>query len=261
MSAAPARAGSAAPPDRSCAHASAAPAPTASTRARRPPPSTGPTAPSRRVPPPRWPGGRLGRSCRYRARPPPGRPDPRPPTPPRAPGRATPARARGRRRAGAVPGRRRCGDGARGRRERGVVFEDGSLKRLQLGARLEAQLVHEGSPRLTVSLQRLGLATRAIEREHELTPRALPQRLLRDERSRVADDLVVVTRGKLEVDAILDRRGSRLLQAADLRLGDRFQRHVGQRRPAPQRQGLGENRAACGSRRPPGRDGRTPPAA
>ena len=135
------------------------------------------------------------------------------------------------------------------------MLEDGSLKRLQLGARLEAQLVHEGSPRLTVSLQRLGLATCAIEREHELTPRALPQRLLRDERSRVADDLVVVTRGKLEVDAILDRRGSRLLQAADLRLGDRFQRHVGQRRPAPQRQGLGENRG--GLRQPPVRPGAT----
>jgi hypothetical protein len=62
---------------------------------------------------------------------------------------------------------------ARGRRlgrgiERRVLLQDRALEPPQLPARLEPELARQLTPRHPVGLQRLGLARRAVEREHQL---------------------------------------------------------------------------------------------
>src|SRR3954466_13640000 len=51
--------------------------------------------------------------------------------------------------------------------ERRVLPQDCLLELLQLSARLDAQLLDERHPRIAVRLERLCLATRPVEREHQ----------------------------------------------------------------------------------------------
>ena len=53
------------------------------------------------------------------------------------------------------------------------MLEDLALEPLQRLARLEPELLGERAAALLVDLKRLGLATRAVEREHELRARPL----------------------------------------------------------------------------------------
>ena len=65
----------------------------------------------------------------------------------------------------------RCRGSARPRRcevESRVLSEDRLLELLEGRARLDPELVDEQPPGLAVDLERLGLATGAVEREHEL---------------------------------------------------------------------------------------------
>ena len=66
--------------------------------------------------------------------------------------------------------------------ERGIVRQDRALERLQRLRRLEPEAPDERLPRRAVGLERLGLAARAVEREHLLPAEALAQRVLGDER-------------------------------------------------------------------------------
>ena len=58
-------------------------------------------------------------------------------------------------------------------RECRVVLEDLALEPLQRLARLEPELLGERAAALLVDLKRLGLATGAVEREHQLRSRPL----------------------------------------------------------------------------------------
>ena len=57
---------------------------------------------------------------------------------------------------------------ARGEVERCVVRQDRALERLQLGARLDAELVEQRRARPTEGLERFDLPSRAIEGDHQL---------------------------------------------------------------------------------------------
>ena len=57
-----------------------------------------------------------------------------------------------------------------------------------------------------VHLERLGLASRPVEREHQLSPKALAQRMLFDERLELADQLLCGPQLEVRLDSLLDRR-------------------------------------------------------
>ena len=150
--------------------------------------------------------------------------------------------------------------------ERGVLAEDRLVQTAQLRARLDADLVHERASRFPVGVERLRLAPAAVQREHALGMQALAQRVLGDDRVDLPGDLQMVPRGQVRVERELDGLDAQLLEAPDLRRGERRVGHVGQRRAAPQRErlargvgrlaagpgavGLGQAAAGIGARRP-----------
>ena len=73
--------------------------------------------------------------------------------------------------------------------ERVVLAEDRLLELLEAGARLDPELVEQGGARRPVRVERLGLAARAVEREHQLGAERLAQRVLGDERLQLPDEL------------------------------------------------------------------------
>ncbi len=58
--------------------------------------------------------------------------------------------------------------------ERRILVEHAALEPLQLGPGLDAELVHEDRASAAVGLQRVGLAARAVQREHQVRVQALP---------------------------------------------------------------------------------------
>jgi hypothetical protein len=101
-------------------------------------------------------------------------------------------------------------------------------------ARLDPELLDERGARVAVGLERLGLAACSVEREHQLRAEGLPQRMRRDERLELADELRRAAPGEVGIDPLLLRGEPELLQPRGLeRKVD-----VGERRPAPEREGL-----------------------
>ena len=129
------------------------------------------------------------------------------------------------------------------RRQIRVLPEDRRLELLQRLARLEAQLVGELAPGLAVRLERLGLALAAVEREHQLVPEPLPQRMRGHERLELRHQLGVAAEREVGLDTQLERAEPQLLQPRDLGLSELLVGQVGQRRPAPQRECLAQLRA------------------
>ena len=90
-----------------------------------------------------------------------------------------------------------CNDRPRGgarrtlarRRELWVVAEHRPLELLERGARLDPELIDEGSAGLPVRLQRLGVPPGPVQRAHQHRARALTQRMLANERLDLADDV------------------------------------------------------------------------
>jgi hypothetical protein len=61
--------------------------------------------------------------------------------------------------------------------------------------------------------------------------------MLGDEALELADQLPVTAEGEIRVDAVLERRHPQLLKPHDLRLRERFPGEIGERCPAPKREG------------------------
>ena len=89
-----------------------------------------------------------------------------------------------------------------------------------------------------VSLERLGLASRPIQREHQLPAQALAQRMLGDERLELAHELAMAAIREVRINRVLERAQPQLLQPPDRRRGERLVGDVGQRRPVPERERL-----------------------
>src|SRR5207244_104819 len=87
--------------------------------------------------------------------------------------------------------------------ERRVVAEDRALELLELRARLDPELVHEQPATLAVARERVGLAPAAVEREHQLPPQPLAQRLVLDEPFELGDEAIVATELELGGDPLL----------------------------------------------------------
>jgi len=79
---------------------------------------------------------------------------------------------------------------------------------------VDSELLRERSPCVLVNLQRLGLASRALQRQHQLGAQALTQWIRRDERFDLADQLGVSAALDLRVDALLECDETELLEPA-----------------------------------------------
>src|SRR5262249_18557165 len=124
------------------------------------------------------------------------------------------------------------------RSKRRVLPEDLRFELTQLLARLDPQLVEVGT-RHAVRLERLGLPTGAVQREHQLPARPLTMRMLRDHCLELADQLRMTTEPEIRVDPLLDRAQSQRLQPAALDPRERLL-EFSQRRPAPQPERLAQ---------------------
>ena len=122
--------------------------------------------------------------------------------------------------------------------ERGVLREHGALDPLELRARLEAELLDQRLARVLVDLQRLGLPTRAVEREHQLGAEALPERMRRRQRLELRHELGVAAGREPGLDPVLDRRHPELREPGDLGPRERGVGEVGEHGPAPERERL-----------------------
>jgi hypothetical protein len=108
-------------------------------------------------------------------------------------------RRRRRREIPAAPanGRNRC--------DRRVVGEDRLLDPSELRPRLEPELVGKHAPGVLECLERVGLAATAVEREHQLPPEALPERVVGERRTERRRELAVLAEGEPDLEAFLER--------------------------------------------------------
>ncbi len=129
--------------------------------------------------------------------------------------------------------------------QRVVLAQDRRLELLQLGARVEAELLDEGLARIAVRRERIGLAPGAVEREHELPARPLAQGLRLDERLELGDELGVAREREVGVDPLFEGDRPQLLEPGDLGLRERLVEEVGESRAAPQAERLAESGLRC----------------
>ena len=108
--------------------------------------------------------------------------------------------------------------------------------------RVDPELTHEQLAGRAVRSEGVGLAPAAVERQHEQGPRPLPQRLLRDHRLQLRDDVGVPAAAQFRVDAPLADDQPQLVEAARGRHGDALRGDVAERGPAPQGERIAQQR-------------------
>ena len=100
--------------------------------------------------------------------------------------------------------------------------------------------------------ERLGLAARPIEGEHEQLAKPLAEGVLQDERLELRDEVGGTAELDLGRDPLLDRDGTELVKTPGFGLRPLLEGELGQRRAAPEVERAHEERAAllggCGSR-------------
>ena len=82
---------------------------------------------------------------------------------------------------------------------------------------MESEL-EERSARRFVDVERLGLATRAVERDHECRDERLPERMLSDERPELGGKVLVPAQRERGLRVKLERPQAHLLKSLDLSL-------------------------------------------
>ena len=87
---------------------------------------------------------------------------------------------------------------------------------------------------LPVDVERLGLAPRSVEREHQLPAETLAQRMVPHESFELSQHGSVAAERELCVEALLERREPQLLEPRDRGLCERLVREIGERRPSPE---------------------------
>ena len=125
-----------------------------------------------------------------------------------------------------------------------LLAEDGAVERLELRARLDAQVFDQRASRLVVCRQRLGLPARAIERQHQVRPQALAERVQADERFDLGHELRVRAGLEVRSDPVFERSEAKILEATDLVLRECLQLHVGQGSAAPECESLPQEQRA-----------------
>ena len=101
--------------------------------------------------------------------------------------------------------------------EGNVVAEDCTLKLLQGEPWLDPEPLDEQAPSLPVTGARLGLATAAVEGEHQLASQLLAQRLRLDKPLELGNEPLVLADGKLGLDPPADHLEPQLGEPAESR--------------------------------------------
>ncbi len=125
------------------------------------------------------------------------------------------------------------------------------MQRARLRGGLEAPLLVERTPCRLVGVERLLLAARPGEGEHQETAEPLAVGVLRGEGGSVGDHVVVAAELDLGLDAVLERGEPELVEPRDLRLEEALVREVGERRAAPERERVPERGGALRGRKRP----------
>ena len=84
--------------------------------------------------------------------------------------------------------------------------------------------------------QRVGLASRAVQREHQLAPEPLAVGVLGHQRVELSRDLVVATQREQCLDPFLDRGDAQLFEPGCFGASEIVGRELGEGRAAPERQ-------------------------
>src|SRR5262249_48756697 len=100
-------------------------------------------------------------------------------------------------------------------------------------ARLDPELFAEERTRLAVRRERLRLPAASIERQHELTPERLPERILLQETADLRHQLRVPTKGQLGIDPVADHLMPHLVEASQVGLGEALVPNPLDGRPTP----------------------------
>src|SRR6202042_407010 len=104
------------------------------------------------------------------------------------------------------------------RLQRGVAIQERDLELLQPWARVKPELLRQRAPELLVDLQRFCLAVRAVQREHELPPDPLPERVLLHQRGQLANNVALAAERKIRLDALLQGAQMEILELRYRRL-------------------------------------------
>ena len=109
--------------------------------------------------------------------------------------------------------------------------KDGRVQLLELGRWLEPELLDENGARGPECLERVGLASRAIERQHQLGSESLAVGVFGSQRLELRNEVVMEMHREIRVDATLDGEQAELLDPCALDRDERGVRHIGQRDP------------------------------
>ena len=93
------------------------------------------------------------------------------------------------------------------------MSQDRTLELLQRRPRLEPQLPDQRRPGSPERLERFGLTSAPVERQHLLCPQPLSQRMLGNERLELRDQVAVLPGSEIGLEAPLKREQPQLLEA------------------------------------------------
>ena len=111
--------------------------------------------------------------------------------------------------------------------------EDRLLEALKSLARVEAELVAQCRARFLHHGERVRLATRPVQGEHQQLSQPLAQRVVPDERLQLGDRLTVSTDREVGLQTMLERDEAQRFQPKDLVVREGLVAEVRQRRAAP----------------------------
>ena len=126
--------------------------------------------------------------------------------------------------------------------ERRIVIEDGPLEVLQFPTRLNPELAVEDLASLVIDVERVRLAPRAIEREHQASRERLAQRHLSDDPAQLGHDFEMVAAGQLSIDSPLEYERTKLVEPRPLSSGGIARGEIPERRASPQTEGGSQGR-------------------
>ena len=117
--------------------------------------------------------------------------------------------------------------------ERRVLLQHSPLKLLEPRRRVDPELVVERQAKGLERLQRLSVPAGAVEGQHQLAPRPLPERMAAYQRIELGHELRLASEGQLGVDAVLEAGELLLDKPCFLRPGEGL-RELRERHAVPQ---------------------------
>ena len=141
-------------------------------------------------------------------------------------------------------------------RQTRVLPKNRAVQPAELFARLDAEIIDEASSRRLIGVERLRLASSAVEREHQELPLGFPKGMLDHERFELGDHISGASALDVRIDPLLESDEMKLLESVDLTLRERLERELGERSTTPHLECLAQKsgtllrcRAAGGGKR------------